>query len=520
MKWLKHGFQTIVLLVAAGLLGWLLVANLEVGLPKHTTVSMLLASGLIFLILIGGISFGSWWLSRHGTAWLLSTFAGLTLLKLPLIASLKIQPSSDFWNYHTLAAFSAQGLTWKQLWQQGVIGNYVLFPHALNIANGFSLAAAFGGDNYFVSQLINIGCGLFDMLLIYWLVARWLSRQLGIAAALIFYCIPAYWLYGSLLNGGEPFFLTSVLLSMYALTRALVPLSTSTRTDQHLFLGLAVIATVVANMLRPIMAVWVIAVVMMAAFVYSRSNWQRWQPQYRQLLLYSGVVLALFVTATNLDSWFYGIRIAPSRVETLYSLATGTDPNTYGTYSAHLQASVNHELRVAPSLNQAYPQITRHLETTLQTNLTHIEPQLGSFANQKVQNFAREDYGYDWSLYNLSPHGGALNHNWFHWAPIIVSLAVIYWQGMLLLALLSILMGLWLQWRHHYLNTYLMMAALLFDGFTLTALPLEVQGRYHVILYLPIIMLLICGVAGVKLWWRQRHHHLTIITASNIVSRT
>ncbi|POD88960.1 hypothetical protein S101258_00309 [Lactiplantibacillus plantarum subsp. plantarum] len=124
---------------------------------------------------------------------------GLTLLKLPLIAGLKIQPTSDFWNYHTLAAFSAQGLTWKQLWQQGVIGNYVLFPHALNIANGFSLAAAFGGDNYFVSQLINISCSLFDMLLIYWLVARWLSRQLGIAAALIFYCIPAYWLYGSLL---------------------------------------------------------------------------------------------------------------------------------------------------------------------------------------------------------------------------------------------------------------------------------------------------------------------------------
>lgn len=175
MKWLKHLFQTIVLLVAAGLMSWLLVANLEIGLPQHATPSTLFTSGLIFLILISAIGFGSWWLSRHGTAWLLSVFVGLTLLKLPLIAGLKIQPTSDFWNYHTLAAFSAQGLTWKQLWQQGVIGNYVLFPHALNITNGFSLAAAFGGDNYFVSQLINISCSWFDMLLIYWLVARWLS---------------------------------------------------------------------------------------------------------------------------------------------------------------------------------------------------------------------------------------------------------------------------------------------------------------------------------------------------------
>ncbi|WP_251897796.1 hypothetical protein [Lactiplantibacillus paraplantarum] len=239
MKWYYKIFQTIILTVAAGLLGWMIMANWQISLQLHLSINAWMGA-ILFVLFIGTtIGFGSWWLSCHQTSWLVATLFGLTLLKFPLVIGLKINPTSDFWNYHTLAVFSAQGLTWTQLLHQGTIGNYVVFPHALNIANGYSLAAAFGGSNFFVSQLINIGCTLVDMVLIYWLVARWLSRQLGIMTALIFYWIPAYWLYGTLLNGGEPFFLTSVLLMMYALTRALIPLPTTTLTDRHLYLALA-----------------------------------------------------------------------------------------------------------------------------------------------------------------------------------------------------------------------------------------------------------------------------------------
>ncbi|WEE34600.1 hypothetical protein PWO93_07615 [Lactiplantibacillus paraplantarum] len=503
MKWYYKIFQTIILTVAAGLLGWMIMANWQISLQLHLSINAWMGA-ILFVLFIGiTIGFGSWWLSRHQTSWLVATLFGLTLLKFPLVIGLKINPTSDFWNYHTLAVFSAQGLTWTQLLHRGTIGNYVVFPHALNIANGYSLAAAFGGSNFFVSQLINIGCTLVDMVLIYWLVARWLSRQLGIMTALIFYWIPAYWLYGSLLNGGEPFFLTSVLLMMYALTRALVPLPTTTLTDRHLYLALAIVATIVANMLRPIMAVWLIALSLMAIILLFTVG-RHYRYQYRQLMIYGGVVLGLLFTATNIDSWLYGFKVAPSRAETLYSLATGTDVKSRGTYSPTLQTTVSHELRAAPTLTQAYPRITRTMTTALQTNLKQVQLQMGTFANQKMQGFIREDYGYDWSLYNLSNHSGLLNHSWFHLAPILITSATVYWQIMLIIALLSILIGLGLQWRQHYLNRYLLMGALLLDGFTLSALPLEVQGRYHIILYLPVLMLMTCGIAAMKLWWHNR----------------
>ncbi|WP_251897797.1 hypothetical protein [Lactiplantibacillus paraplantarum] len=140
----------------------------------------------------------------------------------------------------------------------------------------------------------------------------------------------------------------------------------------------------------------------------------------------------------------------------------------------------------------------------MQTNLKQVQPQMGNFANQKMQGFIREDYGYDWSLYNLSNHSGLLNHSWFHLAPILITSATVYWQIMLIIALLSVLIGLGLQWHQHYLNRYLLMGALLLDGFTLSALPLEVQGRYHIILYLPVLMLMTCGIAAMKLWWHNR----------------
>lgn len=250
------------------------------------------------------------------------------------------------------------------------------------------------------------------------------------------------------------------------------------------------------------MGVWLIALGLMSLCVLLKSH-HLYRVQVRQLLIYIAVVLGLMFTATNLDSWLYGFKVAPAQVETLYSLATGTDVKSHGTYSPALQATVSHELRVAPTLTQAYPRITRTMARTLQTNLKQIKPQLGSFVNEKMQGFIREDYGYDWSLYNLSHHPGLLNRHWFYLAPILITSATVYWQAMLVIALFSVLMGLGLLWHQHYLNHYLLMASLLLDGFTLSALPLEVQGRYHIILYLPILMLMTCGIAEAKLWRRQ-----------------
>lgn len=131
MKWCYKIFQITVLTIAAALLEWMIVANWQVNLKLHLAISAWIGAGLFVLFIGATIGLGSWWLSRHQTSWLVAALMGLTILKFPLVAGLKIDPTSDFWNYHTLAAFSAQGFTWTQLLHHGIVGNYVVFPHLL-----------------------------------------------------------------------------------------------------------------------------------------------------------------------------------------------------------------------------------------------------------------------------------------------------------------------------------------------------------------------------------------------------
>ncbi|AVK60397.1 hypothetical protein C5Z25_00775 [Lactobacillus sp. CBA3605] len=182
------GGQGLTLIIAGGLVGWMLVAMIQImliALPAITGLTISLISFLSLALLIG-VWMLAHLLARRKTSGIILAFTILTLIKLPIVGLLKIAPTSDFWNYHALAAYSAQGMTWKTMAETGRLGAYVIFPHTLNIANFFSFGAAFGGTNFFISQLINISSTWLDMLLLYWLGSRWFSREVGITAGLLF----------------------------------------------------------------------------------------------------------------------------------------------------------------------------------------------------------------------------------------------------------------------------------------------------------------------------------------------
>jgi len=504
---LKRGLvksgQALVLLVAGCLLAWMLIATNRAAISLKLPWSAGLVIGIILAIaLVLGIIGVTHWLARQKTSWLMFIFGSLTLIKVPLLWGLKIAPTSDFWNYHALAAYSAQGMTWKAMFQHGLLGSYVVFPHALNIANFFSLGTAFFGQSYLVSQLINIGCTWLDMLLLYQLGSRWLSRRLGIVAALTFYAIPAYWLYSTLLNGAEPLFLTCFLLSMLGLTNALKPIKTATSNDQWLNLGLAWVATIAANMLRPIMTVWLIGLLILSLWLLLQPL-RHFRPTLRKLLVFIGASILLFAGSSTLYNWMYGVNLAPSHVSTAYSLATGTDEKTSGQYDDQLMTQVTHDLKVTPTANGAYAKIAAKMFKTTDHNIHQLNRQgrWGSFINLKMQKLMAEDYGYNWVLYNLShtKHQTSLGHAWYQFKPLLVALSFGYFDLMLVGALVSVLLGLALLASHNqHLNNYFFFSALLLDGFTLSAMLVEVQGRYHIILYLPLIFLIICGIATVE----------------------
>ncbi|KRO28255.1 integral membrane protein [Lactiplantibacillus fabifermentans DSM 21115] len=478
----------------------LALAEYEAHLTMTTNGLAVASAGLSLLGLILLIVGASYWLSHRGTRAVCLVFSGLTSLKFLAIAWLKIAPTSDFWNYHALAAFSAQGMTWHQMWTRGLLGNYVIFPHSLNIANFFSLITAFLGANFFISQLTNVLCTLLDMWLIYWLGARWLSRQMGLIASLIFYCIPAYWLYSTLLNGAEPLFVTFVLLTLLALTKALQPAITAAPNDPWLNLCLALIATLAANMLRPIMTVWLIAVLL-----FTGVHWLQTFPRKttKRLWLYLGGAMLLLTSSAGLNNWLYGIQLAPSNVETTYSLATGTNVATQGTYNAKIMGQVTHQLKVNPTPAKAYSKLAQQLTQDTQLNVQQLQQQHRwfSFIDDKMQQLLGPDYGYNWVLYNLQSR--RTGNTWYRLRYFVITLSAAYFGLMLIAALIASVLGLRQLTKPHFLNQYFFMSALLFDGFTLSNLILEVQGRYHVIIYLPLIALIICGIAALKIRYHQ-----------------
>ncbi|KRO08565.1 integral membrane protein [Lactiplantibacillus xiangfangensis] len=513
IQMLKKGIvkatQAFTLVVAGFLLVWMLAASwfVEWDSSLKLTTGVIISSSLMVIAILALVIGGSYWLTKKNTSWLIGSFVGLTLLKLPLVAWLPIKPTSDFWNYHTLAAFNAQGLTWHHLLERGDLGNYVIFPHALNIANFFSFSVALAGNNFFVSQLINISCTFIDMLLIYWLVSRWLSRRLGIVASLIFYCIPAYWIYSTLLNGAEPFFVTCVLITMLTLTKAFAPLPTATTNDQWINLIFAWVATVAANMVRPIMAVWLIALVIFTIILMLQSV-EPLRQHSKQLLIYFAATLIFLISSTGIYSWLYGFQVAPNNVAVGYSLATGTSAKTKGTYNPHIAKQVAKELKVDPNLETSYPRIAKTMASDIQDNLTELQGRAVPFMNQKMQGLMSEDYGYNWVLYDLSSAKANRKKNkaWYQGRAFLTITSYSYFQAMLMVAIVSVLLGLWLLFKTSYLNNYYFYSALLLDGFTISSLFLEVQGRYHVIIYLPIIFIIICGVAvGLQLVYKSWH---------------
>lgn len=498
--------QGITLATTIGLLIWMMFAaasNAQQTSGLQVNFALLVA-GLTIGFIVLSIVLLTKWLSRKKSSWLVTVFIGLTLLKLPLLGLFKIAPTSDFWNYHALAAFSAQGLTWKQLFLQGAIGNYVIFPHAINIANFFSLGTAFWGSAFVISQLINIVCTLLDLFLIYWLVARWLSRPLGIAAALSFNWIPAYWLYSSLLNGAEPIFLTCLLIAMLALTNMVQPLPTATPNDHWVNFTIALLASFVANMVRPIMIIWLIALVFLGIGVWLHGRGPLPRRSVKGFSLFIVSLAGLMLIASPVYNWLYGFNVAPNRVSTAYSLATGTDPKTDGAYDATLMTTVTHELKAAPISGRTYTKIAAKMTQQTQRQLDELSKagRWGPFLSRKMQKFMAEDYGYDWVLYNLGHQRSQQAHNrWWLWSRGFWNwLALIYFEILMAVALVSSCLGGYLLWRRHdhYLNQYFFYAALLLAGFTISNMFVEVQGRYHIILYLPLIFLGICGWATLK----------------------
>ncbi|MFC0424098.1 hypothetical protein [Lactiplantibacillus plajomi] len=263
--------------------------------------------------------------------------------------------------------------------------------------------------------------------------------------------------------------------------------------------GFAWLATIVADMVQPVMIIWVIALIVFSLGLLLQPLTKLWR---KKLLVYLGATVLMMAASGGLYSWLYGFPVASDQVAISYRLAVGTDSQTNGTQSPRIEHQVQRQLDRSKDLASAYPKIAQQMHRQIQTNLTELQGQQRPFMNQKMQQFVAEDYGYQFVSQNLSPtlNSRATRQVWRQSRAPLVMIGTGYFQLLLIAALVSVIIGLSLLLKRHYLNNYFFYSGLLMDGFVLGALSLEVQGRYHVIVYLPLIFLVICGAAGLKTW--------------------
>lgn len=155
---IKRLGQSIAILVAIFLLIMMTVASWKgstmTGHLGLEIFSMTLVTSLLFIFSYLTASY----ISDKSFIFLVIVLLIIALIKVFLVLSYKIGPTSDYWNYHYFAYAKASGIPWTR----SMIGVNANWPHVLNIALLYSIPYSLIGTNYITSQILNIAITFFD----------------------------------------------------------------------------------------------------------------------------------------------------------------------------------------------------------------------------------------------------------------------------------------------------------------------------------------------------------------------
>lgn len=503
--------QSVAILVAISLLIFMSVATWKgatmTGSFGLEIFSMTLVTVILFILSYLSASYIS--VRNKSFVYLVIVLLVIALIKVFIILTYNIGPTSDYFNYHYFAYAKASGIPWTK----HMIGTNMFFPHVLNIAMMYSIPYSLIGTNYVTSQILNIAITMFDGLLIYKLSASMINKQAGIFSALIFSLIPSYFMY-SLINGAEPMYITFLL-------GICISFDTFLKRDAHdtnakwvaSFLSLAVLV-ILAYMVRPTIGIWVVA-----GFIYiifMRTNEQYTNKfkltRYFFFAAFALVFITFSVLSPKIYSAVYGIPIASSSSMNRYSLATGTSPETNGAYNKHIYDIMNKNYKEFPEQAKMDSMTNKDLNKRIDSNINELNGQnkWGIFLDQKYTQFSNEDYGYNWILYNTAKS----NHHegsFYSMKKSLVALSAIFYEFIVILCIFTMSFILLFAPRiPDSINTVnkLFYFSLLLDGFIIGSMIFEVQGRYHTVLYIPLVLILGLGVK--LLTERNRKFQITL----------
>ncbi|WP_125772146.1 glycosyltransferase family 39 protein [Companilactobacillus furfuricola] len=472
-------------------------SNQYLALNPWMTLSFILICALLFAVIYEL----SKWLKDKTLFLFIAILLLLSVFKLIFVMFYAIHPTTDFFNYHYFAFQHASG----GFWTKKMVGTNLFFPHVLNIAIMFSIPYSLIGTNYATAQLFNIFLTFFDSIFIYILGKRYFNRQAGMMASLIFSLIPAYYLY-SILNGAEPIFLTVVLALMISFDTFMNRKEDSTL-DQWVasFRNMALLA-IIAYMIRPTIGIWIVMGIIYLIFVrypYKLSlGFKLTRSAYFLGLIFLFMLFASF--STTIYSHIYQLPIQNSSINTRYSLATGTSVKTNGMYNYRLYDQLTKDEKSGKSTNQINQLASRQMDAHIKSNLQEIKNGPGwlNFLKRKYANFADESYGYGW-VYNNTYSKNKFITQYSDIRYPFETFSTIFFEFMLILT--SIAMAFIFIFERKTANPLIstnniFYLSLMINGFILGSMIFEVQGRYHVILYLPLTL----AIGSIATWLTKK----------------
>lgn len=470
----------------------------------HANTNQLIGTifgSLIFLILLWYLAK---WFSTRFTGWLLLFLSIMSIPKIIMLYSFRLNLISDMWSYNVLGGSRANGDSWRWLYRLRALDLDSIFPHVIHIGNFYHYLYKVVVNSPKVVQWFNIGISILSAILIMNIVCYFFNRQTGMFAALTFFFLPTWYIYTTLL-GAEPVWLFALLLSMSLINRLVTYQSLK---DRHFWMdaGWIVVALYFAQNIRPLSMVIVIAYGLFVWFKFKEPLKRHenakaiWVPRIGIL----AVVLVFFGLTQiepKVDQFLYGVPIAKSSIGQEYTLATGTTVKTGGMWSSTLVKKLekyNHDRTLTPA--EKFSGFDEVLKKQLKVNTDALKKngKWKSFLFRKNEILMQPDYG-PVLFWNNTRRP---NYMWEDLTPFEIGFLTNMVTGFPIAVLVLVLIGLFSQLipkandlsgireRNGVLVNEIVMI-----GMTLIFMAVEVQSRYQVAFYIPWMVISSLGMS-------------------------
>jgi hypothetical protein len=423
--------------------------------------------------------------------------AAASIPKLLMIFIFKLNPVSDMYSYNALGGSAANQDSWSWMYHVGVLDLDSIFPHVLHIANLYDILFKVSMNSPKVVQVFNVACSALTAFLILSVVSYFFNRRAGMFAALVFFFLPTWYLYTTLI-GAEPVWLLALFLSMHFVIRLLAYRSLK---DPQLWVSVALIigSLYFAQCIRPLSMVFVIGYVCFVWFRLKEENDKParssfWVPRIGILAVMIGF-FALNQFQPKMDQFYFGVPIASAKVGEEYTLATGTNPKTGGVYNYNMILKLekyNHNQKLTPA--QRFAGFDRILQKQMKTNITAIQAHdtWRHFFYNKNETLMKPDYGLVLFYENTRKKTNQLQVMPSSVITPLTDISTGMQVAILVLVIISLLAQLVatedVQQRNRQRNGVLINETILI-GMVMIFMLVEVQSRYQVAFYIPWLML-------------------------------